>query len=68
MARIQAALFAAMVAAGAAGLAQAGVVKIDIGGALNDNVPIIGYVTRLPASNGGRLRFISGWAVRNGAT
>lgn len=39
-----------------------------IGGALNDNVPIIGYVTRLPASNGGKLRFISGWAVRNGAT
>lgn len=36
MARIQAALFAAMIAAGAAGLAQAGVVKIDIGGALND--------------------------------
>ncbi len=38
------------------------------GGAFNDNVPIVGYVTRLPASNGGRLRFISGWAVRNGST
>ena len=23
--------------------------------------PIVGYVTRLPASNGGQLRFISGW-------
>jgi hypothetical protein len=24
--------------------------------------PIVGYVTRLPTSNGGQLRFISGWA------
>jgi hypothetical protein len=24
--------------------------------------PIVGYVTRLPSSNGGQLRFISGWA------
>jgi|GEM_PF-1430819 len=36
MARIQAVLAAALLAASAAGLAQAGVVKIDIGGALND--------------------------------
>lgn len=24
--------------------------------------PIVGYATRLPSSNGGQLRFISGWA------
>ena len=30
----------------------------DLGGA--DTDPIVGYVTRLPASNGGQLRFISG--------
>ena len=39
-----------------------------VGRALTANVPIVGYVTRLPASNGGRLRFISGWAVQNGTT
>lgn len=39
-----------------------------VGAALNDNVPIVGYVTRLPSANGGKLRFISGWAVRNGTT
>lgn len=39
-----------------------------VGSQLTANVPIVGYVTRLPASNGGRLRFISGWAVQNGAT
>jgi hypothetical protein len=26
-----------------------------------DTDPIVGYVTRLPANNGGQLRFISGW-------
>lgn len=26
-----------------------------------DTDPVVGYVTRLPASNGGKLRFISGW-------
>lgn len=31
----------------------------DIGGA--DTTPIVGYVTRLPANNGGQLRFMSGW-------
>lgn len=39
-----------------------------VGSQLSANVPIVGYVTRLPASNGGRLRFISGWAVQNGTT
>lgn len=39
-----------------------------VGSAYADNDPIVGYVTRLPGSNGGKLRFISGWAVRNGAT
>jgi hypothetical protein len=28
-----------------------------------DTDPVVGYVTRLPASNGGKLRFISGWRV-----
>lgn len=32
----------------------------DLGGA--DTDPIVGYVTRLPANNGGQLRFMSGWA------
>lgn len=31
----------------------------DIGGA--DTAPVVGYVTKLPASNGGQLRFMSGW-------
>lgn len=31
----------------------------DIGGA--DVEPVLGYVTRLPAQNGGQLRFMSGW-------
>ncbi len=26
-----------------------------------DTDPVVGYVTRLPANNGGQLRFISGW-------
>jgi hypothetical protein len=30
-------------------------------GGAADTSPIRGYVTRLPASNGGKLRFISGW-------
>jgi hypothetical protein len=38
-----------------------------VGSAYADNVPIVGYVTRLPGANGGKLRFISGWAVQNGA-
>lgn len=28
-----------------------------------DTAPIVGYVTRLPANNGGKLRFISGWRM-----
>lgn len=28
-----------------------------------DTAPVVGYVTRLSASNGGKLRFISGWRV-----
>lgn len=39
-----------------------------VGSAFTSNGPIVGYVTRLPTSNGGRLRFISGWAVQNGTT
>ena len=39
-----------------------------IGASYSDNDAIVGYVTRLPAGNGGQLRFMSGWAVRNGAT
>ena len=30
-------------------------------GGAADTSPVRGYVTRLPASNGGKLRFISGW-------
>ncbi len=26
-----------------------------------DDDPVVGYVTRLPAANGGKLRFITGW-------
>lgn len=26
-----------------------------------DNDPVVGYVTRLPANNGGKLRFMAGW-------
>lgn len=32
-------------------------------GGAADTDPVVGYVTRLPASNGGKLRFISGWRV-----
>lgn len=39
-----------------------------VGSSYNDTVPIVGYVTRLSTNNGGKLRFISGWAVRNGTT
>lgn len=39
-----------------------------LGSAYADNAAIVGYVTRLPTNNGGKLRFMSGWAVRNGAT
>ena len=28
-----------------------------------DTAPIQGYVTRLPANNGGKLRFMSGWRI-----
>jgi hypothetical protein len=38
-----------------------------VGAAFADNTPIVGYVTRLPSGNGQQLRFISGWAVANGA-
>ena len=30
-------------------------------GGAADADPVVGYVTRLPANNGGKLRFISGW-------
>jgi hypothetical protein len=30
------------------------------GGAADTN-PVVGYVTKLPANNGGKLRFMSGW-------
>jgi len=30
-------------------------------GGTNDASPVVGYVTRLPGSNGGKLRFISGY-------
>ncbi len=39
-----------------------------VGALYNDNAPIVGYLTRLPTANGGMLQFMSGWAVRNGAT
>lgn len=39
-----------------------------VGSAYADNAAIVGYVTRLPSGNGGQLRFMSGWAVRNGTT
>jgi hypothetical protein len=39
-----------------------------VGASYNDNAPIVGYITRIPANNGGKLRFLSGWAVRNGTT
>lgn len=39
-----------------------------VGSSLSSNAPVVGYVTRLPTANGGRLRFISGWAIQNGAT
>lgn len=38
-----------------------------VGSSYADTDSVVGYVTRLPGSNGGKLRFISGWAVRNGA-
>lgn len=31
------------------------------GGEGTDTDPVVGYVTRLPGSNGGKLRFIQGW-------
>jgi hypothetical protein len=34
-----------------------------VGAALADAAPIVGYVTRLPTANGGKLRFISGGRV-----
>lgn len=54
----------------AATVAGAGVRNFSglVGSAYDDTAPIVGYLTRLPASNGGRLRFLSGWAVRNGTT
>lgn len=32
-------------------------------GGAGDASPVLGYVTRLPAANGGKLRFINGWRV-----
>lgn len=32
-------------------------------GGAADTAPVAGYVTRLPANNGGKLRFMSGWRV-----
>lgn len=32
-------------------------------GGAADTDPIVGYVTRLPANNGTKLRFISGWRI-----
>ena len=32
------------------------------GGVGSDTDPIVGYVTRLPSSNGGQLRFVTGYA------
>jgi len=34
-----------------------------VGSQTSDTAPCVGYVTRLPANNGGKLRFISGWRV-----
>lgn len=30
-------------------------------GGSSDDDPVVGYVTRLPTTNGGKLRFMSGW-------
>jgi len=38
-----------------------------VGASYDDSDPIVGYATRLPQYNGGKLRFINGWAVNNGA-
>jgi len=32
-------------------------------GGSSDTSPIVAYVTRLPANNGGKLRFMSGWRM-----
>lgn len=32
-------------------------------GGSGDTDPVVGYVTRLPANNGGQLRFMNGWRV-----
>ena len=37
-----------------------------VGASYDDPDPIVGYITALPANNGGKLRFIKGWAVQNG--
>lgn len=34
-----------------------------VGSQTSDTAPWVGFVTRLPANNGGKLRFISGWRV-----
>jgi hypothetical protein len=39
-----------------------------VGSSYTANDLIVGYITRLPSSNGGKLRFMSAWAVRNGST
>lgn len=51
-----------------ANLAGAGIRNFTglVGSSYADNSPIVGYTTRLPGANSGKLRFISGWAVQNG--
>ena len=39
-----------------------------VGSSYTSNNIVVGYVSRLSTINGGKLRFISGWAVRNGTT
>lgn len=34
-----------------------------VGTQASDTAPHVGYVTRLPANNGGKLRFMAGWRV-----
>lgn len=39
-----------------------------VGATFNDNANVVGYVTKLPSTNGGKLRFRFDRAVRNGTT
>jgi len=49
-------------------LAEGGTRKFSglVGSSYASNGPVVGYVTKLPSS--GQLRFMQGWAVRNGTT